>query len=100
MLVLHHPFDHLAFLDFQGLGERCGTDQVPLAVLAAPLDHLHDGVVTHAGLPAGTPVRNQDIIAIQLRQENSLVFSIFLIFSHLLTPWATLCRRSAALAVL
>jgi hypothetical protein len=84
MLVLHHPFDHFAFLDFQGLGERRGADQVPLPVLAPPLDHLDGGLITHAGLLAGSAVRGQDIIAVQLRQEKSLVFSIFLIFSQLL----------------
>jgi hypothetical protein len=51
MLVFDHPVDPFALFDFQGLREGRRADQVVLAILAAPLDHLHRGVVANADLP-------------------------------------------------
>src|SRR5208282_1472510 len=53
LLVLHHPFDHFPLLDFQGLRQGRGTNQIPLAVLTATLNHLHGGLITHAAPPSG-----------------------------------------------
>src|SRR5208337_5165592 len=46
VLVLDHPFDHFPLRDFQGLRQGRRTNQIPLAVLTAALNHLHRGLVT------------------------------------------------------
>ena len=45
--VGHDPLDGLALFQFQGFGKRRGADEVILAVLAASLNHLQFGEVSH-----------------------------------------------------
>jgi hypothetical protein len=40
MPVFDDPLQELALFQFQGLSQRCRTDEVKLAVFAAPLDDL------------------------------------------------------------
>src|SRR5215472_10115210 len=57
-----HPFHHLAFLDLQGLSP--GSRANPVPVPAAPLNHLHGGLITHLSLPNPDCAAGPSIIAI------------------------------------
>jgi hypothetical protein len=46
--ILDHPLEFLAFLHLQSCGQRCRTDEIVLAILTAPLNHLQFGKVSHA----------------------------------------------------
>src|SRR5215469_14133255 len=45
--VLDHPFEFLAFFHLQRCGHGSRTDEVVLAVLTAPLNHLQFGEISH-----------------------------------------------------
>jgi hypothetical protein len=74
-VVFHHPFHHLAFLDLQGLSP--GSRAEILAVLAAPLNHLHGGLITHLGLLNPDWAARPPIIAIELVKHFFRFFHTF-----------------------
>jgi hypothetical protein len=48
--ILDDPLDGLALLQFQGLGQRGGADEVELASLVGTLDELDFGEVSHKAM--------------------------------------------------
>lgn len=45
--IFYHPFEFLTFFHLQRSRQRCRTDEVILAILTAPLNHLQFRKVTH-----------------------------------------------------